>query len=144
MVLSHMGVRRNWWSSIACSPVTVADVENMPIGEAPQDTEEAEEVSEGTPVEAADVDGPGKAGVSAAKARKVVQETRDDSEGTLHYIASMLMKPQNMELCTGMTQISTAFRATFYKNRAGLLHQVGQQGNHGGHCHAWPVVHHNI
>ena len=44
-----------------------------------------------------------------------MQETRDDSEGPLHYIASMLMKPQNMELCTGMTQISTTFRATFYK-----------------------------
>ena len=71
MVLSHMGVRRNWWSSIACSPVTMADVENMPIGEAPPDTEEAEEVPGEAPEEAADNDGPGETGGMQKSVRSI-------------------------------------------------------------------------
>ena len=114
MVFAHMGVRKNWWASLALSPVLMADVENrMPIGECPPDVELAADIPP-LAEDDDDVDGPEEAGSSAAKARKVVQERRDDSEGTLHYIARLLMKHQNMDLWTGMTSLSKPFRRTFY------------------------------
>ena len=98
MVLCHMGIKKGWWPSYGASPLLQEAIEPKRIGPPPLlEKEKADAHASGD--DAFDLpDGPEETGLSAGKAVNIVQERREDNEGTCHYIARMLSKPNNMRL----------------------------------------------
>ena len=130
MTLTHMGVKKKWWSSISASPLLRDDAQPMPVGPPPlESADEADDQEEGGDQGVVD-DAPSETGCSLAKARKTIQEHRDESSGTLHFVARMLMNPVNMQLWTGLAVAARPFRVRFSKihtafsTRSGTKHMM--------------------
>ena len=113
MVLCHMGIKKGWWPPYAASPLLQVAIEPKPIGPPPLVQKEKEDAHAAGDDALHGPDGPEEKGQCAGKACNTVQERREGNEGTCHYIARMLSKPNSMRLWAGIIAVPRPLRKHF-------------------------------